>query len=223
MRELLAGLCNFLRHTQLQTQQIQWQLVNTRGNRSVLDVRSQSAGQDLECWLALSQLRLDAMTKHIRDIEGLVLNVEQLTPQNHTTEDLLSDRGQREPIQALVDRLRNRLGLQAIHHVNSRPEHLPEHCSYTDTERADPPTPIPHGTQRPFWLLSQPQPIQRRQGQLYWHGPLKVLHGPERIEDNWWQSPVSRDYYIAQGENGEPLWIFQNRHSRRWYLHGLFD
>ena len=57
---------------------------------------------------------------------------------------------------------------------------------------------------------------------LYWNGPLDVLHGPERIEDQWWTTPVSRDYYIAQTPQKQPVWIYQNRHNRRWYLHGFF-
>jgi protein ImuB len=76
--------------------------------------------------------------------------------------------------------------------------------------------------QRPFWLLPTPQPIHQDTERLYWNGPLDVLHGPERIEDQWWTTPVSRDYYIAQTHQKQPVWIYQDRHNRRWYLHGLF-
>ena len=51
--------------------------------------------------------------------------------------------------------------------------------------------------QRPFWLMPQPKALQQSREQLYWNGALTLLHGPERIEDNWWQDAVSRDYYVA--------------------------
>ncbi len=69
--------------------------------------------------------------------------------------------------------------------------------------------------------MAEPQPARQQQGKLYWNGSLELLHGPERIEDNWWQQPVSRDYYIAQQENGQPLWLYQDRHTRLWYVHGI--
>ena len=48
------------------------------------------------------------------------------------------------------------------------------------------------------------------------------MGGPERIEDLWWQQPVSRDYYIARGRGGQYYWLFHDRRQRCWYLHGLF-
>jgi protein ImuB len=77
---------------------------------------------------------------------------------------------------------------------------------------------------------------------------LVLEQGPERIESGWWDGRgVARDYYIARQcggrtptptpvgapEGREPrmgarqphgarLWIFQERQSKRWYLHGVF-
>jgi hypothetical protein len=37
---------------------------------------------------------------------------------------------------------------------------------------------------------------------------------------------VARDYYMARADtphsHGAKLWVFQERQSKRWYLHGLF-
>ena len=222
MSELLQTLCEFMRHTQLDTQCIRWRLLRMQGDSEDLDVRSGSAGHHPKRWLELSKLRLTSLTIG-RDIEGLALQAAELQAVQQSTEDLFTDGHSQEPLQALVDRLRSRLGLQAIGHISSRPEHLPEHCVHSTTESAQLATWQPAAGQRPFWLLAQPQPIQQRGSALFWNGPLELLHGPERIEDGWWQSPVSRDYYIAQREDEEPVWIFQDRHSGRWYLHGLFD
>ena len=44
----------------------------------------------------------------------------------------------------------------------------------------------------------------------------------ERIESGWWDGKgVARDYYIAC-PHGARLWVFQERRSKRWYVHGVF-
>ncbi len=222
MTELLRKLSEFLRHTQLEARCLQWQLLRLQGTADPFEVRSDSAGGDWRRWLELSSLRLERLTIG-RDIEGIALVVESLSPLQTHSHDLFADARQREPQQALVDRLRSRLGLAAIRRVGSRREHLPEHCIYSGSEAIDPPTDMAGTAQRPFWLLPQPQPISERDGTLFWNGPLSLRYGPERIEDGWWQAPVSRDYFIAEGDACSPLWIFQDRRSKRWYLHGLFD
>ena len=117
----------------------------------------------------------------------------------------------------------SRLGLQAVGHLDYRYEHLPE-ASVIETHTLSAQKSSGHHSlqQRPFWLLPAAQPIHQTAGQLYWNGPLSVIHGPERIEDRWWKTPVSRDYYVACTPQKQPIWIYQDRYNRRWYLHGLF-
>jgi protein ImuB len=73
---------------------------------------------------------------------------------------------------------------------------------------------------RPVWLLDTPLPLPE---------PGILEQGPERIESGWWDGKgVARDYYVArQGRgarqaHGAKLWVFQERRSKRWYLHGVF-
>jgi protein ImuB len=75
--------------------------------------------------------------------------------------------------------------------------------------------------------MPQPQQLKSRGSQLYWHGngqsgALRLVYGPERIEDNWWRQPVSRDYYIARNNSGQHYWVFHDRLARAWYIHGVF-
>jgi protein ImuB len=52
---------------------------------------------------------------------------------------------------------------------------------------------------------------------------LILEEGPERIESGWWDGKgVARDYYVASRSHGAKLWVFQERRSKRWYLHGMF-
>jgi protein ImuB len=67
--------------------------------------------------------------------------------------------------------------------------------------------------------------LQRQQ--LFYGSPLQLLAGPERIEAGWWdEAPIARDYFIAENELGQLLWIYREAdpvaHSSRWYLQGLF-
>lgn len=75
---------------------------------------------------------------------------------------------------------------------------------------------------RPRWLLAKPTPVQIHNQQLYWQGPLELLQGPERIEGNWWQNPVCRDYFIARHDSGALYWLYRDRLNKRWFIHGLF-
>jgi len=48
--------------------------------------------------------------------------------------------------------------------------------------------------------------------------------GPERIETGWWRGPhLKRDYYRVTTKNGQRFWLFRQRDTRRWFLHGWFD
>jgi protein ImuB len=55
-------------------------------------------------------------------------------------------------------------------------------------------------------------------------GPLSLQDGPERIESGWWDAgeEVARDYFIAEDPRGARLWVFRQRGSRQWFLHGIF-
>ena len=81
-------------------------------------------------------------------------------------------------------------------------------------------SPVP----RPCWLLETPTPLSSQDSLPFHHGPLALLHGPERIEDGWWSTPMRRDYYVAQSAQGVRYWVFHTNQGERpgWYLHGLF-
>lgn len=48
--------------------------------------------------------------------------------------------------------------------------------------------------------------------------------GPERIETGWWRGEhIRRDYYSVTTQSGRRCWIFRDRNSHEWFLHGWFD
>jgi len=79
---------------------------------------------------------------------------------------------------------------------------------------------------RPVWLLEVPLPLSAEL-QPAPHGGLILEQGPERIESGWWDGKdVARDYYIARrvhgARQGARWWVFQERRTKSWYLHGVF-
>tara|TARA_B110000503_G_scaffold117987_1_gene178507 strand:+ start:208 stop:1641 length:1434 start_codon:yes stop_codon:yes gene_type:complete len=224
--DLLQRFCLFLHNTQLDTQHVEWRLLRFRGTAQSIIVRSSEAHNQWKTWFELTCLQLDQV-QITHDIEGIELIAEQLTACIYLATDLFSSDHNREPLNALLDRLRSRLGLNAVKHVGIRDEYLPEYRLQSSSQLIDTNTLTSTQTskpeaQRPFWLLPEPQAIHKQQGILNWNGNLELIYGPERIEDNWWATPVSRDYFIAQRQDRQTLWIFQDRRSRRWYLHGIF-
>lgn len=140
-------------------------------------------------------------------------------------------------VPALVERLRARLGDEAVYGLCLVPEHRPERAwrvaeprtpSYTSrsgksaaddfTSTATSSTASSLVTRRPLWLLQQPRVLPCSLSQL------QLLEGPERIETGWWDgADVARDYYIARHRDGSRLWIYRERFApHAWYWHGVF-
>jgi protein ImuB len=133
----------------------------------------------------------------------------------------------------LVERLRARLGERAVYGVVSVPEHRPEAAWRRVHElRLTPAMPRAEGMHaagtrvsempRPVWLLDEPVLLAANLQKLCQEGSI-LEQGPERIESGWWDGrDVARDYYIARQARGARWWVFQQRQTRCWYLHGVF-
>jgi protein ImuB len=49
------------------------------------------------------------------------------------------------------------------------------------------------------------------------------MYGPYRVSGGWWKRLVERDYYYAETDHGDLLWLFYDRPRKRWFLHGVLD
>jgi protein ImuB len=124
--------------------------------------------------------------------------------------------------QKLVERLRARLGADAVHGLSSDADHRPEHA-WHKTEPATA-SDAPTRGARPLWLLDQPQALREISDKPHYReSALALLAGPERIESGWWDSDdIKRDYFVAQTPDHATLWIYRERRVGGWYLHGIF-
>ena len=129
----------------------------------------------------------------------------------------------------LIERLRMRLGELAVHGLICQDSHCPEGASRPvspvnpDFQRGTCAKRVTEPPSRPLWLLAEPQQLREREGWPQLEGPLRLRHGPERIESHWWEAQgVARDYYHATDSHGIAVWVFRERRPpHRWFLHGL--
>ena len=127
----------------------------------------------------------------------------------------------------LLDRLRARLGEDAVMRVVPHAEHRPERAWKTgDRPRfssGGKTGSVPGFPPRPVWLLAEPEPL----GHLLEAQPWVLKDGPERIESGWWDgADVRRDYFVAENPRGETMWIYRDHRyaidDGEWFLHGVF-
>ena len=116
--------------------------------------------------------------------------------------------------------------------ADHRPEVANQWVSITQTEpramaRADPQAPgrnpCVEGVARPCWLLLEPLALPVRRNRPCYGSPLRIVQGPERIEDGWWEGWALRDYFVAEDKAGARYWLFLERGARTgWFLQGFF-
>lgn len=125
----------------------------------------------------------------------------------------------------LIDRLRARLGEDAVRWVAPHAEHRPERAMRgmpVGSAPAPDSVPLPPAP-RPLWLLGEAQPLAA----LFEAQPWVLREGPERIESGWWDGhDVRRDYFVAESPKGEVAWIYRDHRygidDGEWFLHGVF-
>lgn len=169
-------------------------------------------------WLALARERLAAL-QLAAPVRTLWLEAEQFVPPAVLQGDFFSrERESAQQLQQVLDRLRARLGSDAVQQAVLRADHRPERawqCGVAGLAALPAGESVaPASAARPCWLLPEPEIIA---------APATLLAGPERIESGWWDGgDVARDYYLARTATGARHWVFQDLRSRRWYLQGLW-
>lgn len=104
------------------------------------------------------------------------------------------------PWEQLRERLRARLGDDAVQGLCAHADHRPE-CAW-QPQHATQHEPSAATALRPGWLLSEPKTLHE--------ASLRILAGPERIESGWWDGrDVRRDYYRVETHTGQRGWAFR--------------
>jgi protein ImuB len=230
-KRLLQELGGFLSSRQLYCRSLDWQLGSAK-ERLTLTLKPSIKQHETASLLELSRLALEkADLPH--PVESIHLRADQFAPLEFSSQSLLADSPQQQDNdsgagQLLLDKLTVRLGRQRVCKLISQDSHIPERGSrLVACQQAIPPHPTDRDTPvpgpRPTWLFKLPVRLQCREQQLYLHREkLKLLRGPERIDCQWWDRPVRRDYFIARHDSGGLYWVFHEHAHGHWYAHGLF-
>ena len=160
----------------------------------------------------LEQMRVPAPVRAVH------LLARELPPFVPAGRDLFDARPQQAvPWEQLRERLRARLGDDAVHGLAIRADHRPERAWQDQPTRGVTAPPVP----RPGWLLPHPAPLRDHR--------LRILAGPERIETGWWDGDVRRDYYLVETSLGQRGWAFRpagdpvlDGRADGFMLHGWF-
>jgi protein ImuB len=225
LEPLIERCAQFLRHRQAGVQALQLRLRHrelpaTRVRLGLASITSERRRLSDVLLQKLTRLELKAPVRGMELISG---SLRALSASSLDVFAGLTGASSRDTAPQLVERLRARLGEDAVYGVCLVEEHRPEAAwgrvralplgrplgsvSKQAIAVTEPRMP------RPVWLLTEPLSIPKP--------PL--LQGPERIESGWWDGKgVARDYYIARQTRGARLWVFQERQTGRWYLHGVF-
>lgn len=158
-------------------------------------------------------------------VSALTLSSGVFTPLARREPDLFERKPLEERVQSLLERLRVRFGAAAVHGLTAVAEHRPERAWSKRADLGGDPTaehdPVAASNDRPLWLL--PEPVLLASLQAHDRSSLALCTGPERIESGWWdEQEIGRDYYTATNSQGQRLWVFRDRRSAAWFLHGLF-
>lgn len=203
-------------------------------------LRLATAAADAQRLAELLGARLSALTL-CEPVRGCELRSDELVPHRpecpHLWQPGEHGGGVASEACGLLERLRARLGEEAVYGLKILEGHRPEKAwsrttppaagggsSTSGTACRIPVAPPACAARRPLWLLPAPLSLPLRDGLPQRRGPLRLLGEPERIETGWWDGEeIARDYYAATDRHGVLLWVFRERQAPHgWYLHGVF-
>lgn len=220
---LILQLTGYLSASNAGVMRLRLMLENEDGATTDVIVALSIPGRDPKHLLNLLRERLSqtALSGRSEAITLEALEVAQLAPRNFSfLPDAVHAREERA---TLVERLRARLGDDAVHGLSLFPDARPE-FAWHEAEPGIHTQPGPP-LLRPAWLLKRPRRLKLHDGRPCLDGQLQIVDGPERIESGWWDGfDVMRDYFIARSNGGATFWIYRERiPSGGWFLHGIFS
>ena len=222
-RRLIDEVAGFLLSRGAGVQRLEWCLEHPEGTEHTrFTLGSARAEQDPGRWLGLLRERLERL-RLPAPVCALGLSLDGVQPLTPVTRELFPElEPALAPDSALLDRLRARLGRDAVRGLSLVADHRPERawrwCSPGESGKGE------GRGDRPLWLLPEPRPLETRRRRPWMDGDLDLGVERERIETGWWDGlDVARDYFVATRVRGERLWIYREiQEPHAWFLHGLF-
>jgi protein ImuB len=224
-RRLIAELCGFLAAGGNGVQRLRFTLSHEDHEDTQVVLSLVAATRDPQHLVAvlrehLGRLHLSGPTT------AIALASESLAPLPFRNLSFLPAPGDHsETVSRLIERLRGRLGDEAVRGLGVAADHRPERAWRTsEPGREAAAGDADYRVPRPLWLLAVPQRLDASANAPCYEGQLTLLAGPERIESGWWDgADVTREYFVARTAAQSLLWIYRERREMgAWYLHGFF-
>lgn len=247
-RRLLAQLQVWLRARQRGAQILEfgWELDARRSNALHIDAHHDGSGLGR---LTLHTAQASQDVAHLQRLLGEQLarvhlpapvlyvflrsvQTQHLAGETHSL--LPEDVRHGDRLHQMLERVGARLGPEHVRCVQVCADHVPERmqrwvpwggaATPAVPARIEPLPPV--AALLPSWLLDPPLELPLRQQVPYYHGPLDLLTGPQRLEGGWLAgTAVLRDYFVARSPKAGLVWIYRERLrcSEQWYLQGLYS
>ena len=200
LRRLTGDLSTFLCGRDSGVQRFDLHLEHAGLPDTVIKVGLLSAERDPAMLFELARGRLEQVRVEA-PVRGFRLRAEDLPAFVPQYQELFDDRPQQSlPWEQLRERLRARLGDDAVQGLRFQADHRPE-CAWQASVDSQPCAGL-SGVQRPGWLLTEPLAVHE--------SSTRILMGPERIESGWWDGDdVRRDYYLIETRSGQQGWAYR--------------
>lgn len=214
LRRLINDLTVFLVGRDVGVQRFTLHLEHAEVEDTRVVVGLLAAEREAGMLFELARGRLEALqlAAPVRNLRLLAEDLPRFVP---PLAELFEARPQQyQPWEQLRERLRARLGDDAVGTLQVQADHRPE-CAWYSGEGRSADVSLP-AAPRPGWLLAEPQALLPE--------GLQVLAGPERIESGWWDGDdIRRDYYLIETASGQRGWAYRNvGDSRALWLQGWF-
>jgi protein ImuB len=132
-----------------------------------------------------------------------------------------------------LDRIRAAYGEHSVTRARVREAHLPEASfrwepiQHARLGEQMAPSPVSSMVRRVYAHPKALPPCKPREPEagpaLAKNHAIEHMYGPYRVSGGWWKRLVERDYYYAETDHGDLLWLFYDRPRKRWFLHGVLD
>lgn len=214
LKRLIADLAAFLGGRDTGVQRFVLHLEHRDGEDTLVSVGLLSAEREASMLFELARGRLEQVQvpAPVRAVRLVARDLPAFVPERR---ELFDERPQQSlPWEQLRERLRARLGDEAVHGLRAHADHRPERTWQADSDTKV--SQAPPGLLRPGWLLRKPIPLRE--------AAPRILAGPERLESGWWDGgDVRRDYYLIETHSGQQAWVYRPiGESGPLLLHGWF-
>ncbi|MCX5511401.1 Y-family DNA polymerase [Pseudomonas sp. BJa3] len=202
LRRLIHDLAAFLAGRDCGVQRFELHLEHAEGADTVLKVGMLAAERDASLLFELARGRLEPLRipAPVRNLRLLAADLPPFVPQHQALFDPRAQQAQ--PWDQLRERLRARLGDDAVKGLRAEADHRPE-CAWQGVEQGGQGHLVMAPGRRPGWLLPVPQVLSET--------GLQLLGQAERIESGWWDGgDVRRDYYRIETRDGLRGWAFRD-------------